>query len=490
MPRSSRLARNIGMAGVQVLVSAVMLFALYYFLIRSLGPGKLGVWSLVLAATSAARFSELGISGGVIKFVAADLALGKASQAASVVQTAALSMAAILLALLPAFYPVARRLLSYFLPEAHLADAYLILPFTFLSLGVTIIGSVFLSALDGSQRADQRSVIVIGAAALHLTLTLALVPTYGLVGLAYAQVAQSAAQLLFGWVILRRALPALPLLPYRWDGAVFRKMFLYGVNFQLVSVLQLLFDPTTKALLSRFGGVELVGLFEMANKMVMQFRALVVAGGQVMVPVVAGTQASLPDERRRVYQTFSGVTSYVALPLFAGIVAVAPAVSAVWLGSLEHDFVVFVVLLCAGWLGNTLASAAYFSNLGTGRLRWNTRSHLLIGVLNGSLGAGLGIVFGGRGVVVGFVTSLLIGSFVIIGWYHHENGILLRDLDLRSHLALVASSGGAIVAAWTSFRLLAIHVSPAAMLAVTFIVVAVVIAPAFWRHPLRTVLIR
>ena len=54
----------------QVVVSSVILFFLYRYLLNTIGVAKLGVWSVVMAAASASRMSELGLSGSVVKFVA------------------------------------------------------------------------------------------------------------------------------------------------------------------------------------------------------------------------------------------------------------------------------------------------------------------------------------------------------------------------------------------------------------------------------------
>jgi O-antigen/teichoic acid export membrane protein len=66
--------RNAGMAVLQVIVSGGILFALFYVLLRAIGAAQFGVWALVLATVSATRVSELGLSGGVVKFVAKHLA--------------------------------------------------------------------------------------------------------------------------------------------------------------------------------------------------------------------------------------------------------------------------------------------------------------------------------------------------------------------------------------------------------------------------------
>jgi O-antigen/teichoic acid export membrane protein len=76
----------------QVIVSAITLFVLYKFIYRTLGPANLGLWSLVLATTGVARFTDLGLSGSLERFVARYRALNDTSQAILVVETGIISV--------------------------------------------------------------------------------------------------------------------------------------------------------------------------------------------------------------------------------------------------------------------------------------------------------------------------------------------------------------------------------------------------------------
>jgi hypothetical protein len=55
----------------------------------------------------------------------------------------------------------------------------------------------------------------------------------------------------------------------------------------------MLIDPVIKALLVKFGGLSPVAYYEMAQRMVMQFRSLLVSAAQVMVPMVANSKLLL-----------------------------------------------------------------------------------------------------------------------------------------------------------------------------------------------------
>jgi len=484
-----RIFRNAGMVVAQVVVSGIVLLILFYFLLRTIGAVQVGIWSVVLATASAARLSELGLSGGVVKFVAQYLARPNQNKAGDVVETAALSIAALIgIVLIPA-YPLIGWLLKHILPIASLSEALALLPFALASLWITAIGSVFLSGLDGIQRIDIRSLVLMASAGIYLALVVMLVPSHGLVGLAYAQVTQAIIIAVVSWLLLRRLLPTLPVFPYRWNRELFRGMFSYGLNFQFSSLVQMMLDPMTKALLSKFGGLDAVSYFEMANRMVLQFRSLLVSGNQVIVPVVAGMHEANPARIPNLYRDSYSLLLFLALPIYGGVVAAIPIISELWIGRYEASFVSFATLLTVGWFSNTLAGPAYFSNLGTGRLRWNTLSHVTMGLVNGVMGTMLGIMFGSIGVVIGFVTALFLGSSLVVIAYHMENRMVSISWLPRDHWRLAIASTFAAGVGWGIYYFFRDH---GGILLVGFLSTMVfvgLVIPAMWMHPLRSMLI-
>jgi hypothetical protein len=63
--------KNATMATTQVGIS---FFALFRFLLGTIGIEKVGIWSLVLATTNVTRISELGFADSLLQFVSRSLA--------------------------------------------------------------------------------------------------------------------------------------------------------------------------------------------------------------------------------------------------------------------------------------------------------------------------------------------------------------------------------------------------------------------------------
>lgn len=476
------------MATIQVTVAGLVMLAMYRFLLGTIGVDKIGVWSLVLATTSVTRISELGLSGSVVKFAAKYLALHEEKRAAELIETAASSVALILGLVLLLLYPALTLLVDYLVPANMLADAQLVLPYAVISLWLMVIATVFLSGLDGIQRADLRGLIIVCGQVLYLSMVYALVPSEDMKGLGISHVAQAGFVLLTGWVALKSKLSWLGMLPYRWSSSAFREMFGYAINFQVNGIAQLLFEPTTKALLSKFGGLSWVGYYEMSNRMIMQIRSLLVAANQVVVPVVASLLEKDPSRVSAAYKRCYEVMWYLSVPVYSLLLPFIPTISDLWIGRYETLFVSFSFILLVSWFFNTLTAPAYFSYAGIGRLRWNTIAHLLMGTLNVLVGYLLGTMWGGIGVVIGTACALIAGSVIPIAAFHREYKLSLSDLFPRESrtmtiACLAASIGGLLV--FYNMRETVSSTAVSLMVAATF---SLAVGPLMWQHKMRSFL--
>lgn len=469
----------------QVVVTSGVLFILYRFLLNSIGVEQLGIWSLVLATTSVSQIANLGLSGSVVKFVAKYIARGEAEKASALIQTAALSIGIFVALVLIVVFPVAVWVLELIIPAKSYVLALSILPLALFAVWLMMITSIFQAGLDGYQRFDLRSLLLMGGAVLNLVLCFILVPTYGLLGVAYARIIQYLTVLPCSMLLLKRCLPSFPVVSYRWDKDLFKEIIGYGTKFQVIIVIRMLYDPVTKVLLGNFGGLSTIGYYEMASRMIQQFRALIVSANQVLVPAIANLQEKTPENIYSVYRNSYQLLFYLALPLFSLIIVSMPILSDVWIGHYERTFVIFGILLSIGWFLNTLSGPAYFANLGTGELRWNMLGHLTIGLLNAILGFLLGTFFHGIGVVAAWIFSLALGSSIIYVSYHIRHKIPLIELFSKSSRAIIAVClVGVLSALLIHYKLNNAFNTIALNSAILFAFSIIVFIP-LWVHPTR-----
>jgi O-antigen/teichoic acid export membrane protein len=478
----SRLVTNATASVVQVLLSGAVMFLLYRFLLARLGAESLGVWAVLLATTSISRLSELGISGSVVPFVSRYFAREDSARAISVIETAVLTTIVATSVLLFAAYPLIRLILGLVLPSSQLPIALSLLPYALASLLISITAGVYQSALDGIQRLDLRAAsTTLGNVSLLLA-AFGLVPRYGLLGVTMAQIGQALVILSSSVFLAHRELPNLHLIPRRWSAERFREIVSYGANLQAATVFGLLYEPIIKLFLTHFSGVAVVAYYEMANRLVLQVRALVVSAGQALTPLVSHLRDTAPAQIPELYRRSCRVLLAVAVPIYSALIGLLPITMWVWVGHAEPLFLFAGAILSIASFVNVLTVPSYFFNMGMGALRWNTVAHLIISVLSAGLGWAFGTLYSGRGVIAAGATALMTGSVVLIVSFHRLQRISIRALIPQSRQGVLVCVGGAC-ALWLLFGWLHGRLPMGMLLTLEIGCAAVIFGGSVWEDP-------
>lgn len=480
---TKRTALGVAASAGQVVLSGVFLFGLYAYVRAELGPEVFGVWSVVVGTAVTAQVAGLGLAASAVKFVAAALARSDGGRGADVAQTTIVAVAGLVGVACVALYPLLSTLLPVIVREDHLLPvAFLLLPYALTSLWLGAISSAILSCLDGASRVAWRAGLVMTGSASFLLLAVVLTPRFGVAGLANAQIGQNLLLVVAGWIMLRRILTRLPLVPWRIEKVLFREMVGYGLSFQAISILFLFAEPITKSFVMRFGGAVWAGNFELANKLALQLRSVIVTGHQALIPMLATMNENAPERLRQVYRTsLRAVLALVGLSLPIGV-ALSPIVSLLWLGEVSGTFVLLLDVLLVAWFANAMSGPAYFHYLGTGRLRWNVIGALATGGVNVAVGFGLGLTVDGFGAALGYALALVAGSAVPVWAFHreeHPGALELSDRRLALSAAIVL-----LLVAWSAYQAAAAHAF--ALLALIVGGATLWSALSAWRHPFRT----
>jgi len=427
--KNTRLPRNALAAIIQVFFSAIFLFILYRILVQKIGVDGVGLWSLVLAGTSVSRLAELGLSVGVVKFVSSALARNDVDTAVSIICLSALLVAVILLLGMLLLYPIFLTLIDLALAAPGARQfARELLPIAVASFWIIGVSAVFLSGIDGCQRIDLRSAIIILGSATYLGGAFILTDAWGLRGVAWAHLGQSLFVAICAVLTLARLLPLRKVRPAHWSWSQVKMLFTYGANIQFIMIAQFFIDPVTKAILTRFGDLSVTGYYEMANRMISQFRTVIASSFQASVPVISTINELDPGSISLFYRQLYSLISFIVPPYYALLAVSVPAIGIIWLGNVDERFLYIAWAACLGWAVNTMAIPAYLAYMGIGRLRWNTLTQGTIGLLNVIFSLILGLIIGWRGVVAGSMTALAVGSTVVIFAFHHEYRISFNEI--------------------------------------------------------------
>ncbi|MDD4950724.1 hypothetical protein [Sulfuricurvum sp.] len=201
-----QVKKNIIFAVMQIFVSSISLFLLYKFLIIELGIEKIGVWSIVMAFTAFLKTGDFGFTGSIVKFVSKYQARNEIMHVYKIIETSIVTITIGLSLLLMVTYPLIQMLLPLFVSKNYMSGALALLPYSLISLWLSVIGIMIVFVFDGIQRVDIRSKILMVSNVLFALLAILFVKEFGFIGLGYAQLVQAALLLIVSWLLVRRHL--------------------------------------------------------------------------------------------------------------------------------------------------------------------------------------------------------------------------------------------------------------------------------------------
>ena len=399
---SLNLRNNTLWALGEVIASGLVLFLLYKVVISSLGVKALGIWSLVVATTSLGRLADIGTASGLSRFVAATEANKDSDRALAYVETAIISSFALftgiaLVIAAPAYYGLALTM-----DGDSLVLGRQLLPFSLASFVLISVASATAGAIMGQHRSDQKSMITLAGIVVLFAIAVLFVPHYGLPALAWAQIAQHALVIIGGWFLfLRNHFRSWKFqLPLHWRKDIFKELIDFGMKLQVVSIVLMLYDPAVKFLMSSLGGLEILGFFEMTQRLSLQVRQFVAMPNQILVPSFAHLMESEPEKIVSLYHNALVLSLFFSLPLMGGVALLSPMISYIWIGHVETTFVILSVILSCGGFLNLVAAPAFLLGFGTGYMKGNVYGVFIS--MGGSclLGFLFGHMFGGVGVAL------------------------------------------------------------------------------------------
>lgn len=417
----------------------VCVFGAYRILTRAIGIEGVGLWSLLVAGSLVARLGDVSGSGGLARFAAVELSKPLLENAVvRYINTVTLTTIAFNGLAAALLWLVASFVIDRFVGHERVAEARTLMPFA-------IVGTVFLSpiaatvcsAIDGTQRVDQRAILVSCSSVVLLLASWLLIPRYGGIGFGMAQILQQLVVIIVGWMVLRRRIPNLGLFPNSWSRSVFKETVGFGLRLQATGLASLLTEPLAKLILNQWGGLTFVGYYEFALRFLNQARSLVAAGAQPLVAAAAGAGDDI-SKLDAMLDKSTKVAILGGLCVCLGAIAFSPIFSYMMMGQIRHEFIYVISILAFGFGVNVLSIPFYLIALGRGVMRWNLASQAQAAVVVIALGAPLGYGFGGYGVVASLALALVFGSALVLA----GNGHALENLEVvkRNSKWMIASA--------------------------------------------------
>ena len=435
MQLTTKLFRNAVLSVFQVIFTGLSYFIVFKIILSTLDKDALGVFTLVFSFSSVANIANLGISNSLIKFIAEAYNRKEYERINSLFQIGLIIVSVFMITLDIVLSFSGNYLFSKVIPKNQIHIAIEILPFSLLSLLLNTVSGIFLSVLDAMLLTYIKNLIFISTSIVFCVLSFYLINSFGLIGVCYSMIFQSLLILISSVISIYKVLPSFRLLKLYWSKSIFKEIFNYSFKFQVISILALLTDPITKFMLSYYGSVSTVGFYEMANRLVVQVRQLIVTANQTLIPVIA-QRSSNSNEVIKLNQKIFFLISIITFPLMSFLIIQSSIISYLWIGNYERFFLISFWCLGLGYTVNIISGPAYFSSLGTGSLNLVLKSHLLLSLGNVALGFSFGYFLGDYGVLLGWTISLCSSSILTLSLFRKQYSISFIDAYNNSFIVL------------------------------------------------------
>ncbi|MES2096937.1 MAG: polysaccharide biosynthesis C-terminal domain-containing protein [Pseudomonadota bacterium] len=436
--RFSQLGKNSAFSLVQASVSVAASFIVYKVLLNTYGVEALGVWSLTVGAIAFARVADLSGGNALTRLIA--ISANEPYKDVEAIDTVTLFTAALYLAIGIIAYAPLRLYLSWAIPQHFVPEIALLLPIMLICLVLSSVGATLGSAIDGLNRADLRAKSNLASQLAFAALALALIPRFGIIGVAIAQLLQFSLFLIVNRVILIRHVDGLSFVPNQVSIAAFRSMIGYGSRLQFLTVAGIIFDPLTKVVINHIAGVAALAIYEIAYRIVSQSRQLILSASTPLVAAFAIMDESDRDQAKPLLRQ-AGKLIFVSNGLVScGIILAAPLASLFFIKTISDEMIFAIVALSFGFMLNALAVPIYLYAQGVGVLRWNIISQLMLAIVT-VLGCWTAAgILGTQYIAVGVFLGLASAATICLVGNARSFEFRLRDIvPLRSSLMTTAA---------------------------------------------------
>lgn len=368
----------IWLIGLSVVIATCQ-FIVYALINKNLGKELLGVWSLVVAASSIGQISNFGFSNSLVRYLPEMLLKNKKEHISKILGTINFSNFFLTLPILLLLYFPAIHYASSLLKNQQLLIFKSIIPLSMAALFVNNLFSVYSYLLDAMQKYYLRSIIQISGWLFFLILSILLMPRYGLMGISIAFFTQNVVQFIAIITVVSKNGILQKIYPINFDKKFFRQISSFGLKSQFISFLVIFFDPLVKFFITQNIGLASTANYEISNKIVLQARNLLVSTNQVIIPKIilhknAGTE-------NRYFRFIS--TKNILFSVSTGILVLLAAPLVIFFFSSKYDNTLMqcIILLNIGWVCNMITSVHYYCCIGLDKMGQLVIYHLILSLI-------------------------------------------------------------------------------------------------------------
>ncbi len=420
MNKGRAYARNLLANWVGYCANLAIVFCLSPFVVHSLGNATYGVWSLIVSLTGYLGLAEMGVRGGLGRFINYYLGQEDVAKVNGVLNAALGFFLCCGLVLLAAAAGMAASFGAMFskVPIELVGAARTVLLLTAVNLWISLFSASLTQVLTALERFDLSNGIAVCVLALRAGATVAVLRSgAGIVELAAVEVASSVAGLVATYAVARCTFPKLRICPRLASWARFRELFSFSMWAFLGRIGMQLLYWTDAVLIAVLLGAEQVTFYAIASMLVIHARAIVNQCALVLSPQVIKDCARRDwPALQRVFQRGSSLTMGAGIPLFLGLVIFGQEFIVLWMGPEYRVSYPVLVILSFSQLPAVAGSVASSVFSGLNKVKLGAGLTLGQGVVNLALTLAFVIVWdmGIEGVAWGtFVPRVVFAALAV-----------------------------------------------------------------------------
>jgi len=386
---SSQLRINMASGVVVTVINAVAMMAAFPIYLHFLGYEKYGVWLVLATVLSFAQLGNLGIGQAVMKLVAEEHGRGDIEGVQRYVTTALALLCLSGVVALVVILALKNQIIAAFnLSDENAKTVSWLLPYIgILSIYVSIVQALN-ATLSGLGRMDLANYAQ--SLGRIVAVTVAAILLYSgrgieslLIGNTLSYLFIHVVSLICIWRIIHIRILRISNL----DAQRGKRILRFGGGVFGGSLLSMFLHPFNKLMLSRYAGVSVIPVYEIALNGSTQIRGLFEVGLRALMPEISRIGANMTTyARNRISQINRRAMKLVFLfgvPMYAGLIIFAPPLLKLWLRErfVDEITVAFRIMLIASFL-SLLCSPAYHILMGAGWMRQIVFSHLIQSTIN------------------------------------------------------------------------------------------------------------
>lgn len=332
------------------LVVVVAGFVMPWFIDRRLGTELLGVWDFAWSTVSYFGLVQMGIVGGVNRYVALHRAEGDVAginRTVSSVTAVLLLMATVMVLLTIAAFMGLPFMVRGGL-KLHLSEIQWVVAILGFEMAIATALSAYGGVLTGFHRWKIYTVIQsIGSAISLLLMITVILFGGGLVALALAHCLGETFTGILRLILAHRTCAGLKVRMAFVDWPTARNMMGFGTKAFIPQLSDLLLNQTTSILIAAHFGPAALALFSRPRNLVMQSRTLIHKMAAVLVPAASSLQAQAsPVELQDLFVKATRYSAFLMLPVTVFLSVMGGPLLHVWMGpTYANSLLVLVIAL-------------------------------------------------------------------------------------------------------------------------------------------------